>query len=332
MLKRHHQGHEQYVMKLNHLRDVTAVAECGSLRAASRKLGIAQPAISRSIREIERELGVALFERRAKGAVLTAMGKIFLRRAKAAQAELRQAHEEIQQLKGISTGVLSIALSTGAHISLLPRVLKPFKTRFASVYVNIFEGLYPSVQGSLKDGTFDFYVGPLSDLLPSKEFVVERLFSNYRVVLGRRGHPFSHAKSLKELSGCGWIATSVTSQADTELGPVFEQYNLPSPKIEIQASSALSMIVAAANSDLLIMLPEQWLDLALTRGLLQRIAISERVPSAPMCILRRASLPLTPAAEYLFDLFRRAGKHYSTARRSKLADAKQVGRARAGAG
>ena len=49
-------------MKINHLRDVLAVAEHGSLRAAARHLGVAQPALTRSIRELERELGVALVD------------------------------------------------------------------------------------------------------------------------------------------------------------------------------------------------------------------------------------------------------------------------------
>lgn len=66
-------------MKLTHLRDIIAVSEHGSLRAAGRHLGIAQPAITRSIREIEHELGVPLFERHAKGVRLTSMGEVFVR-------------------------------------------------------------------------------------------------------------------------------------------------------------------------------------------------------------------------------------------------------------
>lgn len=64
-------------IKLTHLRDVVAAAELGSLRAASRHLGIAQPAISRSIREIENELGATLFQRHQQGIRLTAVGEAF---------------------------------------------------------------------------------------------------------------------------------------------------------------------------------------------------------------------------------------------------------------
>jgi LysR family transcriptional regulator of abg operon len=91
-------------MKLSQLRDVVAVSETGSLRAAGRHLGIAQPAITRSIREIEHELGVTLFERHAKGVRLTDIGRAFVRRAESVQSELRRAEEEIAQLKGRLTG------------------------------------------------------------------------------------------------------------------------------------------------------------------------------------------------------------------------------------
>ena len=61
-------------MKFSAVRDFLAVAERGSLRAAARQLNGSQPAISRSIQELERELGVVLFERSPSGVQLTPMG------------------------------------------------------------------------------------------------------------------------------------------------------------------------------------------------------------------------------------------------------------------
>ena len=65
-------------MKLAALRDFIAVAERGSLRAAARALGNTQPAISRNIRELEKELGTTLFERYATGVRLTPMGQVWI--------------------------------------------------------------------------------------------------------------------------------------------------------------------------------------------------------------------------------------------------------------
>lgn len=304
-------------MKLTHLRDIVAVAERGSLRGAARHLGMAQPAITRSIREIEHELGVAIFERHSKGVVLTAMGQLFLRRAVSVQHELRRAREEIDQQRGFGTGHVTVALSTVPHLALLPRALSPFRARFPGVSVRILEGLFASMEGGLKDGAIDFYVGPLTEAPPAKEFFVETLFENTRVVLGRKGHPLADARSIRDLADATWITTSVTMNSEAELGPLFEDHGLPPPRVEMQANSALTMIISAANSDLLMMLPEQWLDFPSTRELLDVFNLRESFPAAPICIVRRARLPLTPAAEHMSDMLRRASQHHVAARASR---------------
>ena len=104
-------------MKLNALRDFLAVAETGGLRAAARQLGAAQPAITRSIQELEKELGVALFERSAKGVRLTPMGTAFMRRASAVRNELHKAKDEMAQLRGETHGRVSVCLSSASHMA-----------------------------------------------------------------------------------------------------------------------------------------------------------------------------------------------------------------------
>jgi DNA-binding transcriptional LysR family regulator len=87
-------------MKLSHLRRFVAVAERGSMRSAARELGLPQPVITRSIQEMERELGVQLFERTITGIVMTLMAENILRRARVVESELRRTIEEVEQFKG----------------------------------------------------------------------------------------------------------------------------------------------------------------------------------------------------------------------------------------
>lgn len=295
-------------MKLNSLRDFMAVAERGSLRGAARQLDLTQPAITRSIQELEKELGVVLFERRARGVSLTRMGEVFLRRSKAVRNELERAQDELAQLRGEIHGQIRVCLSTVTHMGMLPHAMADFRKRYPDVKLDIIDALLPSVESDLKDGLVDCYVGPTVEEV-SGELSSEKLFDNERVIVCRRGHPLAGARSLRELVDAEWVTASVTYRTEEELGPLFANHGLPPPRTIVQARSALTFLFSVAYSDLLILLPIQWTQAPMFRQVLQRIHVAEPLPSPAICIVRRTSLPLTPAAEYFCDMIRRASLH-----------------------
>jgi len=293
-------------MKLNQLRDMVAIVERGSLRAAARHLEVAQSALTRSIRELERELGSTLFEREAKGMVLTPMGRLFYQRASSAVNELRRAKEEMEQARGGTQGTVVAGLSIMPHVGMLPDALPLFRQRFPGVVLKLIEGLYPAIEPGLRDGTIDFYLGasPQGPVAPG--LVSEVLFRNTRLVVGRRGHPLAGVRSIKALAGAEWVTPSITANATEDLNELFASLDLAPPRIQLQAHSAMSLIVALASTDLLAMLPQQWNDFPLTEGALQVIRVRERLPAPDIVFVRRADLPLTPAAEYFSDMLRRS--------------------------
>jgi LysR family transcriptional regulator of abg operon len=293
-------------MKLHHLRNIMAIAEQGGLRAASRHLRLAQPALTRSLGELERELGAALFERHARGMTLTAMGEVFVQRARAILHEVRRAREEVDQLQGGTRGRVAIALSIAAHIALLPKALSPFRARYPGVQLRIIEGLYPTLEGGLRDGSIDFYVGPEPGRSAPSDLKQETLFYNTRTVLGRRNHPLAGATSLAELADAEWATTSITLQAEEEMGELFRLHGLGAPRLALQSQSALTLIITLAHTDLLAMVPVQWMDFAPMAGILQTIQVREILPAPSIVLIHRAGLPLTPAATYLLDMLRRA--------------------------
>jgi DNA-binding transcriptional LysR family regulator len=301
-------------MKLHQIRNLLAIADQGSVRAAARHLDVSQPQLTRSMQELEHELGVTLFERGARGVVLTQAGQRFLVRARTISSEVRRAHEEIAQLQGDTAGTLQVCMSTVPHIALFPYALKEFRARYPHVVMDLRDGVFPNAEPLLKSGTLDCYIGPAPDLPPGSDLIVEKLFDNTRVIMCRRGHPLSGAKSLKDLKDAEWATTSVTHKAYEELGPLFAQHGLPAPKLVLRAHSTLTYITAVAYSDLLLMLPVQWADFEITRNALDIIKVKEPLPAAPICIVRRGDLPLTPAAEYFCDMVRRASAHLLQAR------------------
>ena len=292
-------------MKLNAIRDFLAVAESGGLRAAARHLELPQPAITRSIQELEKELGTSLFERGARGTRLTPIGQAFLRRASAVRSELQRARDEIDQLRGQAHGALSVCLSSASHMALLPEALTPFRARYPDVKLELIDAVFPIVQAALIDGTIDCFVGPVPERLAG-ELQAEKLFDNTRVIVGRKGHPLAAAGSLADLAGAEWITSSITPRAEEELGPLFAQHGLPAPRLVLRAQSTLTYLTALVSSDLLMMVPVQWLEWAPCRAALHWIAVRETLPAQPICIVQRTGLPLTPAAEYFCDMLRRA--------------------------
>jgi LysR family transcriptional regulator of abg operon len=268
-------------------------------------LGLAQPALSRSIQELKHQLGAQLFERRARGMTLTPVGEVLVRRAKNVMTEVRHAREEIDQINGGTSGSVVAALSIAPHLALLPKLLPQFRTRYPNVELRLIEGLYPTVEVGLKDGSIDFYVGPSPERKVPPELAVEKLFDNTRAILCRRGHPLAGATSVQELVGAHWLTTSITYDAQEELSDFFGRYRLPTPHIALRSQSALTAIVSLANSDLLAMVPMQWVAFPFTADTLVSIDIAEPLPTRPIAIIKRAGFPLTPAGEYMLDLVRR---------------------------
>jgi len=296
-------------IKMHHLRDLLAIVEKGSIRAAALHLGVSQPALSRSVRELERMVGVPLFERRAKGSFLTPLGMLFARRANAAFSEIRRAQEEIAQAQGDTHGTIIVALSGLTHVALMPGVWKAFRKAYPRLQLRVMESVFPLVETRLKDGTIDFYVGPApeSGLVPGLQ--IEKLFDNVRIVLARKGHPLARATSLHELLDAEWVTTSITSKADTEYSDIFLHFGLKTPQLALQGDSALTWITALVNSDYLAFAPLQWTDSPLVSHLLTRIPVKETISAAPIAHVQRASIPLTPAAEHLSNLIKRAALH-----------------------
>ncbi len=293
-------------MKLHHFREVVAIAEQGSIRAAARRLQVAQPALTRSLAELERELGAPLFERRSRGVAATCLGEAFVRRATLILHEIRRAREEVEQLRGSTTGAVTAGLSIAAHLALLPGALKPFRARYPNIGLHIIEGFYPTLEAGLRDGSVDFYVGPDPGVKLAPELSRETIHQTRRLVFCRVGHPLAAARELGQLSEADWATMSITIDAKDEIGVVFARYGLPSPKLALRSQSALTLITCLSHSDLLAMAPGQWSQSAFTRGILTTIPVKEELAAAPLVVINRVDLPLTPAATYFLDLLRRA--------------------------
>jgi LysR family transcriptional regulator, regulator of abg operon len=295
-------------IKTHHLRDLLAVADRGSISAAAKHLGISQPALSRSIHDLERILAAPLLERTARGALLTTLGALFVRRARASVAELLRAQEEVAQHLGSEEGHVTACLSSVSHIALMPGALPKFCIRYPGVRLRIIEGTYLIHESKLLDGTIDFYVGPVPGRGTAPGLQVHKLFDNTRWIYARRGHPRAKARSLRDLVDADWITTSLTEKPEQEFDAIFARHGLPAPRIVLQAESALTWITAVASSDMLSLTARQFAASPMVRSVIERIAIHEALEAPPIMRVQRSSIPLTPAAQHFSDLLEREAR------------------------
>ncbi|MGQ0751849.1 MAG: LysR family transcriptional regulator, partial [Betaproteobacteria bacterium] len=143
-------------MRLNQLSDFLSIVEAGSIRAAARANGVTHPAMSKSLRALEDEVGMSLIRRGTRGVVCTPAGRAFLSRARVIRAELRKAQEELTALAA-SGGTVSVGLSPAA-VAIAPEAVARFLNDHPMVRLRIVEGSPAALVPLVRDETLDFAV------------------------------------------------------------------------------------------------------------------------------------------------------------------------------
>lgn len=298
-------------MKLIQFRDLLAVVHAGSLRGASRRLGIEQPVITRSIQSLEKELGQPLLERHSKGVTLTPAGERFVRRIESIQAEIRRAAEEVAQWNGEDTGEVSVGLSPLAAMTLLPPAIANFSKRHPGAVVKITNTLFAPVEQMLSEGVMDFWVGSIQAEAYSQKFSIHELLPHDRRVFARKGHPLLAAKSLEELVEARWVRPPMDDRSATQdLEKMFRDRGLPAPIVSVESSSTLVRLMTVANTNLLTLLPEMMMDLMPIQLYCAPLEHIPPITFDPICLVNRRGLPLTPLAQNLCDLFEKAALNF----------------------
>ncbi|PDS80641.1 LysR family transcriptional regulator [Rhizobium sp. L43] len=143
-------------MELRHLRYFLAVAEEGNFTRAAAKLGIGQPPLSQQIRDLEREVGAALFHRVPHGAELTAAGAAFLGEAKAAVAAAEKAKLAAQSANRGETGRLSLGFTASSAFNpVVSTTIRRFRARWPEVQLSLTEMNTLALMQKLERGELD---------------------------------------------------------------------------------------------------------------------------------------------------------------------------------
>ncbi|WP_043639340.1 LysR family transcriptional regulator [Nonomuraea candida] len=193
-------------MTLAQLRVLVAVADHGGFTAAAEQLGMSQPAVSRAVATLERELGGALFVRHRDGIALTEAGRRALARARAALRHLDLMRADVAAATGSITGELRLASLPSATGTLVARLLRAFTDRYPQVRVRLFEGVDDDIREWLRRGAAE--VGVVT--LPAPGFHTAHLSTHDMVAVLPAGHPLAgrRAVRLPDLAGRPFILTT----------------------------------------------------------------------------------------------------------------------------
>ena len=198
------------IMELRHLRYFVVVAEEQNITRAAARLHVSQPPLSRQIRDLEQELGVALFERSAQAVRLTDAGSAFLGEARAVLHRVDQAVDHVRAVATQCGGELHVGYAPSPTVEILPPALRAFQESLPRVKVTLHDMIGSEMINGLRDKSLDVAL-VVKPMLKSLRGLVCETLREYRVgVAVPPGHPFLKRKSVsvKEVAAEPLVAYS----------------------------------------------------------------------------------------------------------------------------
>ncbi|EJK86464.1 pca operon transcription factor PcaQ [Agrobacterium sp. SHOUNA12C] len=181
-------------VKFRHLQTFVEVARQKSVVKAAGLLHVSQPAVTKTIRELEEALGVAVFERDGRGIKITRYGEVFLRHAGAALTALRQGLDSVSQERSGEAPPIRIGALPTVSTRIMPRAMELFLKEETWSRIKIVTGENAVLLEQLRVGDLDLVVGRLSSPDKMAGFSFEHLYSEQVVFAVRTGHPLLKAR------------------------------------------------------------------------------------------------------------------------------------------
>lgn len=192
----------EWVMKTTKLRHVVAVDRHGSITAAATALGVTQSAVTKSVAEIERDLGYALFDRRARDVVATDAGREFINRIARIISDLEQLENDVKSARETQESLLRIGICPPSIQGLFNGAIKQFlmkekKLRLHIAAMTVERGIH-----SLRVGDIDLLLSPENSIKSETDFKYHSVGTLYARFFFRKKHPLTMKKNItiKDLS------------------------------------------------------------------------------------------------------------------------------------
>lgn len=181
-------------LTLRQLRHLVALAEHGTVTAAARAERVTQPALSQSLRALERRFGLAMVQRSGRRLVLTSAARVAVDYARRIVRLADEAEAALRELAGLRGGALTIGASTVPGTYLLPALLGAFHVRHPEIRLGLRIGDTREVADWVRQGAVDF--GVIGETREQTELTVTPFRRDELVVVAPAGHPLAGRRTI----------------------------------------------------------------------------------------------------------------------------------------
>jgi DNA-binding transcriptional LysR family regulator len=297
-------------LKPRHLQLVVALDDFRNIGQVAANASVTQPAVSKALAELERGLGVRLFERTARGVRPTIYGDCLVRHARTVIANLTQTRDELRGLMSGASGQVSIGMLSAAAIALVPAGLALFKQRSPGTTVLIREGTMESLLPELWSGKIDLIVGRLpSD--SNAHGLEEKILSEEAVTLvAGPHHPLASRKRVRwaDLREFPWVLPPVGALLREPLERVFERHGMPILNNRIETLSVHVIRAYLQLTDAIGVLPQDVSRHYRDLGLIVTLPLELPKLLRPVGMTWSRQRPLSPSAKLMTQCIEEAAR------------------------
>lgn len=294
-------------VRLRHLVVATTIAHRGSIREASAVLYLTQPAMSRTLSELERILGVQLFDRGPKGMTISAAGGPLLTHMQLITSELGSLLRHAEEIVSGGSGEVRVGTLLAGTADILPDAVFEITRRFPAIRVAVSEGTPDRLHEDLMSGHVDFVVGRVTPLASMTGVEVEPLYDDEVHVVCTPSHARAgYRGDLAELVDDAWILPPADTSLRQQIEAAFIRGcgRVPGRVIECVAPVPLRALLVRGRH--LSVVPAGIFADELERDILLALQVSIEGTSVPVGIITRSGAALPSSARALIAALRDA--------------------------
>ena len=298
------------LVRSTQLEALDAVVQHGNFSVAARARQMSQPSIHRSARELERVLGVPLFEKTSFGITPTRAAEELARRARLAFAEIEQARADIHALSGGESGRTVIGAMPLARSYLLPAALLEFTQEHAQHGVAIIEGTYEHLLAGLRSGESEVLIGALRDPAPAPDVLQEHLSDDPLASIVRAEHPLARRRrfTTANLRNFQWIAPRASSPLRAHFNALLASTGIEMPSPPLECNSLAAARAFLLESDRMMLLSAHQIHYEMRAGELVALPHPAGKVVRPIGLTLRRNWHPTNTQQRLLEILRRSAR------------------------